>query len=414
MFVEMFVEKLFRIMATLHLSVLSSRLNSKGKYPVLVAVTHKRDVRYIATGYVIDELFQFDKGLIVCRKDEKLMNQRLKYTLSEYQNKLDSIPELRIYNCSQLKEMLEGKIHLDKIPTIKEYMEARIARLKKEGRESYASMNEYTLNKILSILGDITLQSLNPTTIDKFIRGMSNLKNATKQMRLTHLKALINEAIKDGIVKYEVHPFIYTKMPKSDVRIQDITVEEFIAIRDFKTIHKRLSIGRDVFLISFYLGGINLIDLLNIDFSGKSINYVRSKTSNKKQGIKNVSLNIPEEVKPILNKYMKRNGKLDFGYKFSYSNLQRYINRCIKTLGVTLGVKTDMCYYSARKTFSQFAFDIGIRTEIIEYCIGQSMKENRPIYNYARVMQKQADSAISKIIDYTNYPEKYELNVMVL
>lgn len=76
-------------------------------------------------------------------------------------------------------------------------------------------------------------------------------------------------------------------------------------------------------------------------------------------------------------------------------------------------IKSNISFYSARKTFSQFAFDLGIRTEIVEYCLGQSMKENRPIYNYVRVMQRQADAAIKMVIDYTNNPYKYELNILV-
>ena len=79
-----------------------------------------------------------------------------------------------------------------------------------------------------------------------------------------------------------------------------------------------------------------------------------------------------------------------------------------------MDIKTSMCYYSARKTFSQFAFDLGVRTEIIEYCIGQSMKENRPIYNYVRVMQKQADLVIRKVINYAEHPENYEINIMIV
>ena len=30
------------------------------------------------------------------------------------------------------------------------------------------------------------------------------------------------------------------------------------------------------------------------------------------------------------------------------------------------------------------------------------MKQNRPIYNYIRIMKKHADEAIRKIIEYTN------------
>ena len=394
-------------MATLNLVVLKARQTAKGDYPIFISVTQNRIVRYIKTEYSIDDLFQFDNGVVVCRKDAKVMNQRLKFVLDEYQEKLNLIEDHEIYNCSQIKEILEGKIKLEQIITVKEYFEQRIKELRKEGRGSYADMNVYTLDKVLSILGDINLQSVTPQVIEKFITGMSGLSNATKQMRLTHLKARINEAIKSGLVKYDIHPFIYTKMPKPAVKLLDITVEEFNRIRSLETKHKALILAKDAFLLSFYLGGINLADLVAIDFSRSFIEFTRKKTELSKQGNKVVQLTIPEEAKLIIKKYLKRNGKLDFGYKFTYSNFQRYLNRCLKKLAKEVGITSEFSYYSARKTFSQFAFDLGIKTEIIEYCIGQSMKENRPIYNYVRVMQKQADAAIARVIDYTENPEKY-------
>ena len=399
-------------MATIHLSVLSSRQSSTGEYPIFIAVTEKRVVRYIKTDYTIDDLYQFDNGVIVCRKDAKILNQRLKYVLSEYQEKLDEILDQRIYNCSQIKEILEGKRKLEQLVTIKEYMDTRIYELRKEGRDSYADMNVYSLSKILFIIGDITLQSFSPTTIDKFIRGMSNLSNATKQMRLTHLKACINEAIRNGVVKYDVHPFAYTKMPKSAVKQLDISIDEFVKIQSLSTKHKRIGLAKDLFLLSFYLGGMNLADIVQVDFSEDTIKYVRQKTSLNKEGDKMIIFSVPEEAKVIIKKYIKRNGKLDFGYNFTYSNFQRYLNRCLKSLADEVDIKTEFSYYSARKTFSQFAFDLGIKTELIEYCIGQSMKENRPIYNYIRVMQKQADAAIRRVIDYTKAPEQFELSVV--
>lgn len=371
-------------MATLHFAVLKSRQTVKKTYTIYLAVTHNRDVRYISTEFEIDDLFQFDKGKVVCRKDAMIMNQRLSYVLSEYQQRLDCIPDKGIYNCSQLKEILENRQKLARQTTIKEYMQQRIANLRKEGRNSYADMNEYTLDKILSIIGNVSLQSFNSVIIDRFIKGMSSLSNATKQMRLTHLKACLNEAIREGLVKYEVHPFAYTKMPKSPAKLLDLTIEEFTRIRDLATRHKKLSLARDLFLLSFYLGGINLADLVEADVSGNQLKYVRRKTANKKQGEKTIS----------------------------YSNFQRYLNHCLKKLGKELNIQSNISYYSARKTFSQFAFDLGIRTEIIEYCLGQSMKENRLIYNYVRIMQRQADAAIRKVIDCTNDPDKFELDVI--
>ena len=83
-------------MATLRFSVLSTRKTSKGTFLIYLTITHKRDVRYISTGYEIDDLYQFDKGKVVCRKDAKIMNQRLSYVLSEYKEKLEEIKLLHL------------------------------------------------------------------------------------------------------------------------------------------------------------------------------------------------------------------------------------------------------------------------------------------------------------------------------
>ena len=56
-------------------------------------------------------------------------------------------------------------------------------------------------------------------------------------------------------------------------------------------------------------------------------------------------------------------------------------------------------FYSARKSFVQHGFELGIPLEILEYCIGQSMKTNRPIFNYVKIMRQHADLAIRQILD---------------
>ena len=205
-------------MATLRFSVLSARKTSKGTFLIYLTITHKRDVRYISTGYEIDDLYQFDKGKVVCRKDAKIMNQRLSFVLSEYKEKLEEIENLNSYTCSQVKDMLEGERKVESLVTIKDFMEKRIDDFRKEGRKSYADMNVYTLEKILSIIGNMPLKNITPATIDRFIMGMHSLSNATKQMRLTHLKARINEAIREGIVKYDIHPLPMSKCPSPRLR----------------------------------------------------------------------------------------------------------------------------------------------------------------------------------------------------
>jgi hypothetical protein len=47
----------------------------------------------------------------------------------------------------------------------------------------------------------------------------------------------------------------------------------------------------------------------------------------------------------------------------------------------------------------QHGFELGISLEVLEYCIGQSMKSNRPIFNYLKIMRQHADTAIRTILD---------------
>lgn len=72
--------------------------------------------------------------------------------------------------------------------------------------------------------------------------------------------------------------FYFFKMPVSNVRELDLSVEELKRIRDVRLFKPTLSIVRDVFMLTYYLGGINLRDLLAYNFKDKNyMRYVRHK-----------------------------------------------------------------------------------------------------------------------------------------
>jgi hypothetical protein len=186
-------------MATIHLAVLKQRQKSNGKFSVYIAVTHKREVRYITSKYEVDDLFQFENGKVICRKDAKIMNQRLQYVLSEYREKLEAIERQEIYNCSQLKDILEGKTEeqqkAEQLITIKDYMELRMERLHQEKRDGYVKINRYCLSKILEIVGNVTLESISQATIMKFTDKL-NIGNPTQAIVLRNFRAVINAGAK--------------------------------------------------------------------------------------------------------------------------------------------------------------------------------------------------------------------------
>ena len=87
--------------------------------------------------------------------------------------------------------------------------------------------------------------------------------------------------------------------------------------------------------------------------------------------------------------------------KGDYHSFLTSVNRSLKFIAKDAGLsRQDISFYSARKSFVQHGFDLGISLEVLEYCTGQTMKSNRPIYNYYKVMARHADDAIRKILEH--------------
>jgi integrase len=130
------------------------------------------------------------------------------------------------------------------------------------------------------------------------------------------------------------------------------------------------------------------------------LHYQRRKTANKKRGNKTIEFTIQPEAVPIIDKYMsQKTGHIVEVSDSKYNTFLGLTNRALKRAAEKLGITERISFYSARKSFVQHGFDLGIPLETLEYCIGQSMKANRPIFNYVKIMRAHADLAIRQILD---------------
>lgn len=400
-------------MATLALTILTSKPTKAGKYPILIRISVKNDKEYIKTEYQLDDACQWYEGKVVARTDATMINKRLLYELKKYKDRLQYIDNYEHYTAKQLKSVLtQQERAVPDVRTFNDFMRQRIAEKKEEGKTAHAKMLEDTLKVFEAAEGEVPMVIMNHITIEHFDRWMKlhGHTDGGRQIRLSQIKARVNEAIKLGIMRCSEHPFKYTKIPTPEPRDLDISVEAVKKIINVDVSHsKQLSLAKDMFLLSFYLGGMNYADLIEIDFSGESINYVRKKSSDHKVKNRKITIGICPEAAAIIHKYIGKNGILEFKYKFSTGNMQRYINKCLVLLARELNINNKhLTYYSARKTFAQFAAEIGIPYPIIEYCLGHSIKTNITINSYVRVKQHQADAAIRRVIDYINDPELFK------
>lgn len=390
-------------MPTLKLAVVPAKQLKNGNHKIRIAIGHKNETRYIVTRFEINDLSQFKDGQVVNTNEANITNRKLRNRLNDCQDALDKINPDN-FSPSQLRDYLKGcKI---KTSSFKSFTTDTIIKdLITEKKIGTSGLYKRSLKYFIEFNGnDISFDLITPQMIkhfDQFLMNIKGLNQTTRGMHHARVKHIINEAIKQKIIKYETHPYAYYVKSDPIVRELDITVDEFRKIRDCKVKTKPLRMAHDLFLLSYYLGGINLIDLMEIDFKGaKTITYIREKSKNTKKGEKRVSLTIQPEAEPIIKEWMGRNGKLDFGYKYSYENFRNYVTKQIHVLANMLEIENVVVYYSARKSVVQHGFDLGINLEILEYSIGQSMKKNRPIFNYVKIMRKHADAAMRTILDH--------------
>lgn len=393
-------------MATIKLAVLKHTQSKDGSYKIRIAIGHRSETHYIVTKYKVNSPSEFVGGIVTRIPNAHEINVKLRNLLNDYDERLERIPSPEDYTCKELRDLLKSMRPHSSTATFSQVSEQYQKELIEDGRGSYAGMLQNSLRLFRDFSGgDMFLSEISTVTISEFERWLKRkgLSQTYTSMTLSMTRTIINRAIRAQLVTYQLHPFAYWKRPADEEREIDISVEELAAIRDAQPKLKKQRIARDLFMLSYYLGGINLIDLLNIDFRGVSVlEYVRHKSRNTKTSDKRISFTIQPEAKELIRKWMNRNtGKLDFGYKFSYKNFLQFITRSIKSLAKDIEIQNykKVCYYTARKSFVQHGFDLGISLEVLEYCIGQSVKNNRPIFNYLKIMRKHADVAIRQILD---------------
>lgn len=242
-------------MAKLSFCIIPSRANSDGSHYIRLKITSKNTTAYIITRYKIEKTAHWKDGKIVKHPDAEFNNRKLRTTLAEYENILDGMPNPSV-TATEVKAYLET--HFRKSDSLKDHAEVYIARLEKEGRKSYAQNMGYTLKYLLECFGEsMTLQQFTPTALGLFEKHLrkGGSSDTTINIRMSHLKALLNAAVNDGTVEYKVFPFRNYKIPAKAVRDICISKEELQKLREaeFKGIsERRHTVARDLFLLSFY------------------------------------------------------------------------------------------------------------------------------------------------------------------
>lgn len=242
---------------------------------------------------------------------------------------------------------------------------------------------------------------------DRFMAQTSPSKNA-RNIHLRNIRAVFNEALDDELTTF--YPFRKFKIRPVPTAKRSLTVEQLRTLFDYP-IEDYQRKHLDMFKLSFFLVGINTVDLYNlagITADGR-IEYVRAKTG------RAYSIKVEPEALEIVEKYRGEKKLLDMSDTYrNHADWRKRMNKALQKIGEVAigkqGKKTvkplfpHLTTYWARHTWATVAADLDIPKETIAAALGHGGNTVTDIY--INFNEKKIDEANRKVMDWVLYGNK--------
>ena len=250
------------------------------------------------------------------------------------------------------------------------------------------------------IPSDTLVTKFTPLIVRRFIKERAKTASpATVQSDVALLSMILKYCQDNAYTDFRTLPTKGCIKTGVFVRENWLSPDEVRKVRDCAPKLKLQQRYRDLFMLSYYLGGINAVDIARINFSecGDTLRYVRRKTEHCAKVNPFVEFKIPAVAKVIINKYLLPSGKIA-------------VPRLVfpKTFGESLGIP-QLTFYSARKSFAQHAFALGCSASVIDYVLGHSLggSGNKMLYAYIKVTPEMATQCVQKVCDFIASTENF-------
>lgn len=388
-------------MATISAVLVPAKVLKGGRHKIRISVSHNGETRYIVTDIIVDSEKEFKNGAIVKRPDAAYLNTRLRGMLQRYQEELDRLAYTNGLTCAELVTSLKDggdNRHRTIDSVFQEYISVR--RIKPSTAYCYKEAWRRITNHVnkQTLVENIRQSTIMNLEKKFFSRGM---KNGTIKGHLVLLKSILNFARRCGYVEFRVDPFANHTMPSGEPRDSWLTVEQIRRLRDAEFKKKSMRRCRDLILLSYYLGGINMADLVKIDFHacGDRLRYTRTKTELLPKTNKYVEFDIPAEAKPIIKRLIGDDGRIKASEYERKNVCKSFLSRGAGMLRESLDLP-NLVYYSARKSFAQHALELGVKESVIDYILGHTLKKaGNTLYHYVYVTPEMATKAVRMVLD---------------
>lgn len=388
-------------------------------FPVKIRVTHKKEF-YISTNIRV-KLNQWDvnQSVVINTPQKTAYNNLLNAKKIEVESialDLDKRNILDTLDHKQLQKLINES--LGKV-TAKEDISLFTSHFKKFAETKTAPRTKdiylLTLSHIDKFTdgSQISWEQINYAWLTDFVNYLTKNGNKTNTIaiHLRNIRSVFNDAINRDIIQY--YPFRKFKIKTERTAKRSLTVEQLRTLRDYECQEHQVKY-RDIFMLIFYMIGINMVDLLNLkEIKNGRVEFRRAKTG------RLYSIAVELEALKIINKYKGKDFLLDVMdvYK-DYQNFLHRMNKNLQEIGPMVRIKNaakdpkyvkcnkkdvtpifpEITTYWARHTWATIAAGLDIPKETIAAALGHGGNDVTDIY--IRFDEKKIDKANRKVINY--------------
>lgn len=391
-------------MATLS-SVISDYKKGDGTYNVMIRITHNRKTFYLPTRHYLSQK-QLSKDLKRIKDPEVL--DEVNAQIMQMRKEISSLQNLENYSAKGLVKYFKERLNrpgaaIDLIAYIREQM----AELKKAKRTSTATIYQTLINHLIAYAKKevIDVREVSRMFLTKFEAYLMKNNTGSRGIELyfVYLKVIFKSARLEyndedlGIIRIPNNPFEFYTIPRAKTpEKRALTIEQLKMIRDYKhergkyesyAGESRAELARDVFMLSFYLCGMNSVDLYYLkDIVEGRVEYNRAKTKRARSDQAFISIKIEPEAQLLIDKYRSRSKNHALNFFTRYSDEKTFnsnLNKGLKTIGKKIGIE-DLEFYAARHTWATIA-DNHCKIPVTEIGLCLNHAESRMVtYKYIK------------------------------
>ena len=360
------------------------RPTKNGAYPVKIRVTYQRTQRYYPTGksLTVEEWEAIpttkSRTLAATRKDIENSYNVVRDTVEELANSGDfTLDSLN----NRLKTGGRGSINT--------MFRAKIDALQSKGQIGTMLVYDNVLKGLERFSTQaIKLEDITPNWLrryEEFLRSEDKTQT-TISIHLRHLRSILNEAKRNGIIKEKQYPFGRGRyeIQAGEGRKLALKLEQIGKIANYADGSDATAKYRDYWLFLYLCNGINVADFVKLryrDIINGEIRFVRQKTERTTKTRKEICVIISEPMQRIidqwgtpraLNGYIfpilnGKEGAMEQKRKTQY--LTRAINRRMSEIGERLGIG-NISTYTARHSFATVLKRAGANIAYISESLG--------------------------------------------